>query len=73
MSGVRQRIGYALLNLGRTEEAMVALRQEVDVSPQSSQTHYLLGEAYLQLQEFASFRDEPGEKSGLVARRPVCP
>jgi tetratricopeptide (TPR) repeat protein len=50
---VLQNIGNALLNLGRTEDAVAVLKQEIEIAPLASQTHFLLGEAFFQLRDFA--------------------
>ena len=50
-TGVHQRLGHALLELGRPEEAARALEEELRQHPQAAAPYTLLGQAYLDLQQ----------------------
>ena len=50
---VNGRYGEALLEQGKPAEALAPLQEEILISPQGGEYHFLLGRAYLQLQEYA--------------------
>jgi len=51
--GVHYRLACALMEQGMIEEAIDALEKESKISPDMSKTHYLLGVAHQQLNEYA--------------------
>jgi Tfp pilus assembly protein PilF len=52
--GTNLNQAMALVNEGRTDEALSILRQEIERNPQQSDVHLGLGVAYLQKGDFAS-------------------
>ncbi len=60
MPGVHFRLARGLMASGKTEDAIAALGKDLEISPRSNESHYLLGQAYLQLKEYeqakASYR-----------------
>jgi len=52
LKGVNQRLGQALLELGKPEEAAKALEEEIRRHPQTNAPYSILGQAYLQLKQF---------------------
>jgi len=48
---VHNDLAGALINLGRLEEAIATLEQAVKIFPAASQSHFMLGQVYLQSKE----------------------
>ncbi|UCG57787.1 MAG: tetratricopeptide repeat protein, partial [Phycisphaerales bacterium] len=55
--GVRLGIAQALIAIGRKDEAVEYLREELQNWPDSSLTHFLLGQGYLQRKEYAKAKE----------------
>jgi len=52
MPTLHNKLARALMGYGKTEDAIVALKDGIKLFPRVSQSHWLLGQAYLQLKEY---------------------
>jgi tetratricopeptide (TPR) repeat protein len=52
MPGVHNSIARALIGLGRQNEAIKELQEDIKISPQSPESNFLLGQAFLQQQDY---------------------
>jgi tetratricopeptide (TPR) repeat protein len=53
---LRNRLARALMGLGRTEEAARVLEEDVRLFPQAVNSHFFLGRAYAELQQYEKAR-----------------
>jgi len=53
---IHGQLGRALLGLGRAEDAIAALKREIEISPDDAVGHCLTGQAYQQLQQYEQAR-----------------
>ncbi len=57
VAGIPRHLAEALLNLGKTREAVELLQKDLQADPKAMATLFLLGQAYLQLRDWEKARD----------------
>jgi len=66
-------LGSLLLDLNRSEEAIAYLRQAIELAPQVSKAHELLGKAYARLERFPEAQVELEQAVALAPENPNLP
>ena len=77
---IRMNLGRAMIMLGRPAEAITVLKEETRLSPRSGFTHFLLGQAHGQVQDYTSARQsyeaalqiDPGQANAVYGLATVC-